>query len=184
MFSLSSWPAAQPSLWVLPGLLGLMALMIVLLANPLPAGLAQASQVKAASSRSAPKQGVSIVAGPRTNVQLHRPYTYKFRITTDRAYKEALVEFVLPSACRTASKVMKLAAHTPATTTLSITFLNTYVMQRQGIQVAITSSPNGKKAHFILSKTFPLTPALPNHSTDVYTLGQCPKSGGGPGGEL
>jgi hypothetical protein len=186
------WPTAQPGLWALSVLLALLLVSAawlgpVALAATLSfglAGLAQASQVKATSSRSAPKQGVSIVAGPRTNVQLHRPYTYKFRITTDRAYKEAFVMFVSPSACLTkTSKVMKLAAHMPATTTLSITFLNTYVMQRAGIEVAITSSPNGKKAHFILSKTFSLTPALPNHSTDVFTLGQCPNLGGGGGPE-
>jgi hypothetical protein len=132
----------------------------------------------AAQSRSS-QQGVSIVAGPLTNVQLNRPYTYKLRIVTDRSYSEAYVGFLVPSACLDVARVMKLTAHQPQTAIFKVTFLNTYEMKRHGIDVTITSSPNGKKARFILSKTFGVTPAPPNQVTSTpkqckYYIGKSP----------
>lgn len=120
----------------------------------------------AAQSRST-QQGVSIVGGPLANVQLHKRYTYKIRIVTNRSYNEAYVDFLVPSACLNVARVMRLSAHQPQTATFKVTFLNTYEMKRYGIVVTITSSPNGKKAHFVLSKVFGVTPAPPNKVTST-----------------
>ena len=124
------------------------------------------------------KQGISLQSGPRTNIVLGTPYTYRFQVVTNKSYRRAGIALVATENPARYLKIVNLIAHRPLLVTFHVMFCTTRNMTNEGLATSVIAPPSHKEAaHTLFGGTFPLTP-VPNQTPNETRCNLAQQPGG------